>query len=196
MLPEWDQKYSVNNENLDAQHQKLFKLAAKVEEMSDRAIYQIELKKIIADFFHYIKFHFDEEENYMQQINYPYIDQHKLMHKKITNTMVKLIKEVKTTNDLKEKLNTIVSSWLIEHIIQHDVMIEHWYKSTQDNNKNSNNLKEENKTNFFLYRCACEGKKHKVSYDIHLKIQYTKANFKCKECANNLTFYKDEEILA
>lgn len=191
MLPEWDQKYSVNNEILDDQHQKLFKLAAKVEEMSDRAIYQTELKKIIADFFHYIKFHFNEEENYMQQINYPYFKEHKQMHKNITNSMIKLIKEVKTTNDLKEKLYTIVSSWLIEHIIQHDIMIEQWHKSIQNSNKNSNTLEKENKTNFFLYHCTCEEKKHKVSYDIHLKIQYSKINFKCKECSNNLVLCKD-----
>ncbi|MCV3396922.1 hypothetical protein [Campylobacter sp. RKI_CA19_01116] len=45
MLPEWDQKYSINNEKIDKQHKKLFELAARVEEISDKPICQVELKK-------------------------------------------------------------------------------------------------------------------------------------------------------
>lgn len=125
MLPEWDRKYSINNEKLDSQHQKLFELAAKVEEISDRPIYQVELKKLVAEFFSYIKVHFQDEEAYMTEIKHPYLEEHRLMHKQITKSMIKLIQSIKSTNDLKEKLYLVVNSWLIEHIIQHDMMIEH-----------------------------------------------------------------------
>lgn len=47
------------------------------------------------------------------------------MHKQITQSIVKLIQSIKSTNDLKEKLYIMVNSWLIEHIIQHDMMIEY-----------------------------------------------------------------------
>lgn len=95
MLPEWDQKYNINNVKIDNQHKKLFELAAKVEEISNRPIYQVELKKLIAEFFHYIKIHFQDEESYMAEINYPYISQHKLMHKQITKSMIQLIQSIK-----------------------------------------------------------------------------------------------------
>ncbi|EDP7561088.1 hemerythrin family non-heme iron protein, partial [Campylobacter jejuni] len=29
LIPVWDEKYSINDEKIDAQHQKLFELAAK-----------------------------------------------------------------------------------------------------------------------------------------------------------------------
>lgn len=58
MLPEWDRKYSINNEKIDEQHKKLFELAFKVEEIPDRPIYQVELKKIVAEFFTILKFIF------------------------------------------------------------------------------------------------------------------------------------------
>ncbi|MCV3396923.1 hypothetical protein [Campylobacter sp. RKI_CA19_01116] len=61
----------------------------------------------------------------MAEINYPYLNQHKLMYKQITKSMIKLIQSIKSTNDLKEKLYIMVNSWLIEHIIQHDMMIQH-----------------------------------------------------------------------
>ncbi|AJC85022.1 bacteriohemerythrin [Campylobacter peloridis] len=190
MLPEWEQKYSINNEKIDHQHKRLFELAAKVEEMSDKPIYKIELKKLIADFFNYIKIHFHEEEAYMKELNYPYLNQHKLMHQKITKSMIYLIQEIKTTNDLKEKLYIVVNSWLIEHILQHDMMIEHWRKSQEKKDEKDLSV-EKQKPAVFFYHCNCEKKKHKVPYDIHLKIQYTKVNFKCKECNCNLKYIKE-----
>ncbi|HEC1753471.1 bacteriohemerythrin [Campylobacter sp. CNRCH_2015_0814] len=192
MLPEWDKKYSINNEKIDEQHKKLFELAARVEEISDRPIYQVELKKIVAEFFHYIKIHFQDEENYMAEINYPYLNQHKLMHKQITKSMIKLIQSIKSTNDLKEKLYIVVNSWLIEHIIQHDMMIEYWKQSTQIKNSSDSFEEEKPKIKNFLYQCQCEGKTHKVPYDIHLKMQYSKVQFKCKECSANLILCKEK----
>ncbi|EAJ6153289.1 bacteriohemerythrin [Campylobacter lari] len=192
MLPNWDQKYSINNEKIDEQHKKLFELAAKVEEISDRPVYQVELKKIVAEFFHYIKIHFQDEESYMTEINYPYLNQHKLMHKQITKSMIKLIQSIKSTNDLKEKLYIVVNSWLIEHIIQHDMMIEHWRQNTQAKNSSDTFEEEAPKPKKFLYQCQCEGKTHKVPYDIHLKMQYSKVQFKCKECSANLIQYKEK----
>lgn len=192
MLPEWDRKYSINNEKLDSQHQKLFELAAKVEEISDRPIYQVELKKLVAEFFSYIKVHFQDEEAYMAEIKYPYLEEHRLMHKQITKSMIKLIQSIKSTNDLKEKLYLVVNSWLIEHIIQHDMMIEHWRQSTQVKNTSDTFEEEPQKPKKFSYQCQCEGKIHKVPYDIHLKMQYSKVQFKCKECSSNLIQCKEK----
>ncbi|MCV3396924.1 hypothetical protein [Campylobacter sp. RKI_CA19_01116] len=46
----------------------------------------------------------------------------------------------------------------------------------------SDNFKEEKlKIKNFLYQCQCEGRIRKVSYEIHLKMQYSKVQFKCKK---------------
>lgn len=50
-----------------------------------------------------MKEHFHDEENYMNEIKYPYLNEHKTMHKVIIRNMSHLIKNIKTTNDLKEK---------------------------------------------------------------------------------------------
>ncbi|EGK7485723.1 hypothetical protein IO409_001378 [Campylobacter lari] len=48
----------------------------------------------------------------------------------------------------------------------------------------SDNFKEEKpKIKNFLYQCQCEDRIHKVSYEIHLKMQYSKVQFKCKKNA-------------
>ncbi|HEG2582113.1 TPA: hemerythrin family non-heme iron protein [Campylobacter lari] len=151
MLPEWDQKYSINNAKIDTQHQKLFELAARVEEISDRPIYQVELKKLSLNFSTILKFIFKIKKTIWLRSIILDLNQHKLMYKQITKSMIKLIQSIKSTNDLKEKLYIVVNSWLIEHIIQHDMMIEHWRQSTQA--KNSSDTFEEEKPkpkNFYI----------------------------------------------
>ncbi|EDP5443941.1 chemotaxis protein, partial [Campylobacter jejuni] len=39
------------------------------------------LKEILTELFNYMKEHFSNEEDYMQEIHYPYLNEHKIMHK-------------------------------------------------------------------------------------------------------------------
>ncbi len=65
------------------------------------------------------------------------------MHKNIIRDMSYLIQNIKTTNDLKEKLYTIMSEWLLEHILHHDVMIGKWIKAHNKNTKEEETKQEE-----------------------------------------------------
>ena len=69
MFPKWDDNYSVHNAKIDEQHKKLFELAGKVEFMFDRPVYKDDIKALLADFFNYMKDHFNDEEKYMNQEN-------------------------------------------------------------------------------------------------------------------------------
>lgn len=128
MLPKWDNSYSVHNAKIDEQHKKLFKLAAKVEVVSDRSVSKNEVKELLAEFFNYMKDHFNDEEKYMQLIGYPNLEEHRKIHKEIIQTMINLIKDIKSTNDLKEKLYIVAKKWLLEHILYEDMKVEKWRK--------------------------------------------------------------------
>ncbi|EGK7562705.1 hemerythrin family protein, partial [Campylobacter coli] len=113
-----------------------------------------------------MKTHFKDEETYMQSINYP---EHKAMHKKIIKDMSILLNDCNSTNDLKEKLYEIVSAWLLEHIVKHDMMIYHYLESLK--NPNTNTQQEVKNKDVFYYTCACEKVTHKLDYGTHVKIQ-------------------------
>lgn len=130
MLPKWDNSYSVHNAKIDEQHKKLFKLAAKVEVVSDRSVSKNEVKELLAEFFNYMKDHFNDEEKYMQLIGYPNLEEHRKIHKEIIQTMINLIKDIKSTNDLKEKLYIVAKKWLLEHILYEDMKVEKWRSSS------------------------------------------------------------------
>ncbi|MFK0441064.1 bacteriohemerythrin [Campylobacter jejuni] len=195
MLPKWDKTFSVHNAKIDEQHKKLFELAGKVEYLIDKPVYKDEIKNLLAEFFNYMKDHFYEEERYMELIKYPDIETHKKIHKHIIQSMIELIKNIKSTNDLKEKLYLAVKKWLLEHILYEDMKVEQYRRSflaSEDDKEVSFEEEgdEELENAVYLYICKCSGAIHDAPFGIHEKIKLQGKKFKCKKCREALEFYK------
>lgn len=197
MLPKWENQFSVYNARIDEQHKKLFELAAHVEQISDRAVSKGEIKDLLADFFSYMKDHFYDEEKYMEVIGYPDLASHRAIHKGIVQTMIELIQNIKTTNDLKEKLYVVAKQWLLEHILYEDMKVATYRRSllaTDDGQDVEFKLDDEEQKNqeakTYLYKCECKGKVHDVPLNIHKKIQSGKKNFNCKVCKKPIKFHE------
>ncbi|HEF6132339.1 TPA: bacteriohemerythrin [Campylobacter jejuni] len=196
LIPTWNEKYSIHDTMIDIQHQKLFELAGKVEYLIDKPVYKDEIKNLLAEFFNYMKDHFYEEERYMELIKYPDIETHKKIHKHIIQSMIDLIKNIKSTNDLKEKLYTVSKKWLLEHILYEDMKVEQYRRSSlaseDDGEVSFEEVKEEkdDENAVYLYTCECVGQMHDVPFGIHQKIQLKGVKFKCKKCKEAIQFYK------
>ncbi|EAH5878711.1 hemerythrin family non-heme iron protein [Campylobacter upsaliensis] len=196
MLPKWDDSFSVHNAKIDKQHKKLFELAAKVEMVSDKAVSKNDVKDLLAEFFNYMKDHFNDEEKYMHLINYPELEAHRKIHKEIIQTMINLIKDIKSTNDLKEKLYIVAKKWLLEHILYEDMKVQKWRSaglSDDGGGEVSFELSEDedaDKEQIYLYICDCAGKIHDVPYAIHQKMELQGKKFICKNCKQAIRFHK------
>lgn len=55
LIPTWNEKYSIHDTMIDIQHQKLFELAAKIENMVYKFVQRDELKEILIKLFNYNK---------------------------------------------------------------------------------------------------------------------------------------------
>ncbi len=197
LIPIWDIRYSIDNQKIDSQHQKLFELAAKVENAVYKFVKRDELKEILIELFNYMKEHFSYEENYMREIHYPHFFTHKQMHKKIIHDMSNLIQNIKTTNDLKEKLYTIMSDWLLNHILRQDVMIGKWANEhlKKENQTEETKIKEVEVSEDlmeFIYSCSCQTQ-HRLTYEEHNDVLQHNKILKCKKCQKPLFFVKSEE---
>ncbi|EAI4882335.1 bacteriohemerythrin [Campylobacter jejuni] len=195
LIPTWNEKYSIHDTMIDIQHQKLFELAGKVEYLIDKPVYKDEIKNLLAEFFNYMKDHFYQEERYMELIKYPDIETHKKIHKHIIQPMIELIKNIKSANDLKEKLYLAVKKWLLEHILYEDMKVEQYRRSSlasEDDKEVSFEEEgdEELENAVYLYICKCSGAIHDVPFGIHEKIKLQGKKFKCKKCREALEFYK------
>ena len=125
-IPEWDDQYSVHNGHIDKQHQQLFKLAKQAAILIHKQVDSNEIKAILMELFDYMKFHFRDEEAYMEKIGYPNLSAHIEIHKDMIERVTDLIQNIKY--DFKQKLAIIARDWLVEHIMKEDMKIERWYE--------------------------------------------------------------------
>ena len=182
MLPSWSDEFSVHHEIIDEQHQMLFELAHKAYKIANSHTTRNEVKSIITEFFDYMKTHFKDEEQYMQAINYPRIEEHKKIHRKIVADMASMVKNIHSANELKDKIMVMAKDWLLVHILQEDMLIEKYRKESQAKNP----AKE--KAVSYIYTCACADKEHKLTESMHIFIKNSSQSIRCKECQQPITF--------
>ncbi|QWU79887.1 hemerythrin [Campylobacter novaezeelandiae] len=207
LLPRWDKKYCIGHEIIDSQHKKLFELAQNVESAFYRYVKRDELKQLLIELFYYIKEHCEDEEQYMREINYPHYEQHCKIHQQTISNMISMIKDIKSTNDLKEKFYKAIKHKFIEHVICEDMEIAKW-KSKLDFIENrildddltfeeciiNENVKNLSFEECQVYcTCKCENFIHQIPLSIYHKVMIGTTQFKCKKCKAILKFHHQDE---
>lgn len=125
---EWRESFNIGVDVIDKEHQQLFKIINKLftfqeEEKDGQWLCQEGIK-----FFkgHALK-HFGSEEQYMESIKYPGLEQHKQIHKSFRDyTLPALEEELERTAyavDSVEHFLGVCTGWLIGHTLTEDLAI-------------------------------------------------------------------------
>lgn len=124
----WQEEFEIGVEAIDKEHQRLFQIinklfAFRAEEKNSQWACQEGVK-----FFkgHAVK-HFEDEEAYMESINYDGLEQHRQIHKGFReNTLPALEKELEQTDyapDAVDHFLGVCAGWLIGHTLTEDLSI-------------------------------------------------------------------------
>lgn len=115
----WLPHYKVNVEDIDHQHEELFRMMNELFE----ATWDGKGKDFICDCLkflaNYCVDHFKTEENYMKQFGYPDYDAHKKAHDEFTSKTVEFINVYENSGVTTEMLVSVVSEigkWTKDHI--------------------------------------------------------------------------------
>jgi len=130
----WKDEYKLDQDVIDEEHKKLFKIAIKALNYKDESDLKTHIKQIIIELNEYMKYHFAHEEEFMQSIRYPELEEHKKLHKNIIKQINELIKNITsfTLVDFEKKLMTYIDIWLVNHIVFEDKKIMCYYNSMQN----------------------------------------------------------------
>ncbi len=118
----WNPKLSVGIPAIDAQHKELFERADGLVDAMRSGKGGDEVKKLVAYLEQYVSTHFGAEERLLQAKKYPALAQHKALHEAF-------IREFKACKEQIEKgqgsagllkLNSLIGTWLVQHIGQED----------------------------------------------------------------------------
>lgn len=127
----WKNIYSVNNMKIDQEHKQLFDIAKEAFETVEDENRSEKIKTILTDLYEYMKTHFRDEETYMQDVEYPFLEDHKKLHQNIISELNTFVKTAPTIDpELFEKeLARMIDIALVQHIIQEDRKIITWQQS-------------------------------------------------------------------
>jgi hemerythrin len=120
-LVTWYKRYSVNNEELDGHHRKLFAILNKMYDSCLQAESMECVEPIIAELIEYTDYHFSAEEKYMLDRGYDGIDEHRQHHMYFLDKLLKLRNyENKDDYDYKKEVLVLLGNWILKHVTVED----------------------------------------------------------------------------
>ena len=197
----WKSEYNISNFKIDKEHQKLFTIAREamnISKLKDDKEVKNKLKEIITKLFEYVGTHFSNEQKYMEEIDYPELENHKILHKNMLNMLTNLISELNKLEleDIEKLLFNFIEEYFIRHIVLEDKKIQLWSTSLEDLKKNFGWKEIYSVGNVEIDR------EHKQLFDIaqdaFIQVEEKQRNAKIKEVLTELytymkTHFKHEE---
>jgi hemerythrin len=111
----WEDKYSVNVNEVDGQHQEIFRLVNALDDVlsEDRAV----IAEKLTDLVRFVVNHFATEEKYMQETGYPNYAAHKKMHDDLVAQVAAIQEKFSAgEQDITGDITAFVRDWLYQHI--------------------------------------------------------------------------------
>jgi hemerythrin len=117
----WYNKYSVNNEELDSHHKKLFNIFNRLYDTCLHTENKNCIEPILYELLLYADYHFKAEEKYMADTGYKDIVKHSQMHYYFIDRVIEM-QHVEDKNDynLVKDLVVFLGNWLLHHVIDED----------------------------------------------------------------------------
>lgn len=130
---EWDDSFSTNNAEIDAQHKKWIGIYNDLHEtlmggnITELMDVTAKTLKAIQD---YANYHFTFEEEFMKSINYPHIVEHKRLHTNFDSQIYDLNRDVREGRVvLNTQLIKTMKNWIVDHILVADKKYVEYYSS-------------------------------------------------------------------
>lgn len=120
-LMQWSDKLTINNVEIDKQHQTLVGMVNDLHEAMRSGKGKDMLKLILSRLVNYTKTHFATEERLMHQHHYPDNASHRLKHDLLTKQALDLNNKVQQGQSaLTLEVMEFLKHWLEDHILQTD----------------------------------------------------------------------------
>jgi len=136
----WSHEYSVGNQSLDNQHQKIISLINQLIKLENSTFSFDQLKKLINELNQYASEHLEYEETLLNQLDYPDYNNHILKHQLYKETIKRF-----SDKCLLHKEKSVVLSytqflyhWWNEHILKEDMQYKNFIDIHLVNDENNN----------------------------------------------------------
>lgn len=132
MAVEWKSDYSVGYDNIDRQHQELFRRFNALIEACKESRGREKVGELLGFLDDYVESHFGDEERLMAAHGYPGEAEHRRLHDTFRGELARLKKilgEEGASVHLIVTTNETVLQWLINHIRKTDTLLGAFLRS-------------------------------------------------------------------
>lgn len=120
-LFEWNSTYEFGIDDIDNQHRKLVRILNNLWDSHNSGADRESVGAIIDELVFYTKVHFNNEEKYMEEIDYTGIKDHRTIHRDLTAQVLKIQEDFKQGKaHIDDQLIEFLKSWLSNHILVED----------------------------------------------------------------------------
>ena len=125
---EMKEKYKTGITLIDAEHEKLFEIGERAYQLLKNP-YEMDkydkIVEVIEELKEYTIYHFKDEENYMESINYKRLFTQKMDHAGFIEKLegMNLNKVDENQDEAIMGILTFLNDWLVNHILEKDLLI-------------------------------------------------------------------------
>jgi hemerythrin len=116
----WTSQLNVGIEVIDQQHRRIVEYINQLEDAASQGHTQNVISALINELVDYTVSHFGFEESLQEEAGYPFIKAHKKVHELFTRRIAEFQARMDKGEDITEELNTLLVSWLLNHIKSDD----------------------------------------------------------------------------
>jgi hemerythrin len=120
-LIQWDESYSVNIKEIDAQHRQLANLINELHQAMSLGQGKDVIGEILNSLVAYTQTHFSTEERLMSLYAYPEFQKHKAEHEALTLRVLEYERQYQLGQiALTVQVSAFLKDWLIKHVLGTD----------------------------------------------------------------------------
>jgi len=126
----WTDRYSIGVEEVDKQHQHLFKLLNRMYDSVVTGAEQSILNEVLTELIDYTVYHFSCEERLFKEHDYPGYDIQKKQHDVLTKQVFELQTEFREGSaTISHEVLNFLNDWLVHHIVGSDLKFAKYLNS-------------------------------------------------------------------
>jgi hemerythrin-like metal-binding protein len=118
MAIQWDEELELGEQDIDLQHREIFVYFDKLTEAIQRGDGKGVVIETLRYLDNYCSSHFKDEENLMESLNYPYIEEQQRQHR-IFKANLNMLYDLLIKNVERQEISLKVDSMLIKYFITH-----------------------------------------------------------------------------
>jgi len=126
----WEESFSVGIKDLDEQHKQIIKMINTLINNKDAKVDSETISDVLTDLTKYAEHHFEKEEQYMKNYNYPEYSIHREQHKTFKLQVVTFCIETMAEKEtIPDEVLSYLKSWLINHILETDMKYKTFFQN-------------------------------------------------------------------